>query len=38
MPPGSYTLMHPEARLTKEEKDIIIGWTTMTKDSLRQNN
>jgi hypothetical protein len=38
MPPGSYTLMHPEARLTKEEKDVIIGWTTRAKDSLRQNN
>jgi hypothetical protein len=38
MPPGSYTIMHPEARLSKEEKDVIIGWTTRARDSLRQNN
>lgn len=38
MPPGSYSLMHPQARLSKEEQDLIIGWTTRAKDSLRQNN
>ena len=34
MPLPSYTWMHKNARLTKNEKAIIIDWVTKTKDSL----
>jgi competence CoiA-like predicted nuclease len=34
MPLQSYTLMHADARLTENEKAIIIDWATKTKDSL----
>ena len=38
MPFSSYTLMHSEARLTKEEKALIIHWANTTKDSLSLKN
>ena len=38
MPFPSYTLIHSEARLTKEEKTLIINWANTTKDSLSLNN
>ena len=38
MPFPSYTLIHPEARLTKEEKTLIINWANTTKDSLSLKN
>ena len=34
MPLGSYTLLHKNARLSKEDKVLIIDWATGTKDSL----
>ena len=38
MPLSSYRLMHKEARLTKEEKEVIINWANNTKDSLAVKN
>jgi len=35
MPLSSYTLMHKEARLSEEDKKLIIDWATRTKDSIR---
>jgi len=34
MPLRSYTMLHKNARLTKEDKDILIDWALTTKDSL----
>ena len=34
MPLGSYTFLHKNARLSKEDKVLIIDWATRTKDSL----
>ena len=34
MPISSYTFMHPEARLLKMEKELIIEWALQTKDGL----
>ena len=34
MPLPSYTWMHKNARLTKNEKAVVIDWVTKTKDSL----
>ena len=34
MPLGSYTLLHKNARPSKEDKVLIIDWATRTKDSL----
>ena len=38
MPLSSYTLVHKNARLTKDEKAIIIDWAEKTKDSLSLKN
>ena len=38
MPLSSYRVMHKEARLSKEEKALLIDWAIKTKDSLRSNN
>jgi hypothetical protein len=38
MPLSSYTLLHKDARLTNEEKELIIAWTTKVKDSLTAGN
>jgi len=38
MPLSSYRLMHKNANLSKEEKVLIIDWTTKTKDSLTSKN
>lgn len=38
MPLSSYAIMHKEARLSKEKKDLIIGWAQKIKDSIEQNN
>ncbi len=35
MPLTSYKLMHADARLSKEEKDLIINWATATKNNLQ---
>lgn len=37
MPLTSYALMHKKARLTKEQKALIIDWAQKTKDSLELN-
>jgi hypothetical protein len=34
MPLGSYTLMHKEALLSNEEKELLIDWSVKLKDSL----
>lgn len=34
MPLSSYTLMHKNARLTKDDRVILIDWARKTKDSL----
>ena len=38
MPVFSYKLMHKNARLTKEEKKLIMDWMNKTADSLSANN
>ncbi len=38
MPLSSYTLIHKNANLSKEEKALLIDWTTKTKDSLTSKN
>lgn len=38
MPISSYTMMHANARLSKEDKDRIKDWATKTRDSLLSKN
>ena len=38
MPLTSYTFIHKNARLTKEEKVLVIAWSKITKDSLAFKN
>ena len=38
MPLTSYTMMHKNARLSKNDKQLIIDWATKKKDSLRLRN
>jgi len=38
MPLTSYTMIHKNARLSKNDKQLIIDWATKKKDSLRLNN
>lgn len=38
MPLASYTFIHKNARLTKEEKAQIIDWAKITRDSLANKN
>lgn len=38
MPLYSYTIMHKDARLNREQKQLIIAWAQKTRDSLEQNN
>ena len=35
MPLSSYTLLHKTARLSKDEKALLINWVLKTRDSLR---
>ncbi|RYE35902.1 MAG: hypothetical protein EOP48_30025 [Sphingobacteriales bacterium] len=37
MPLGSYSLMHKEARLNREQKTMIINWALKAIDSLPEN-
>lgn len=37
MPLASYSMLHKKARLTKEQKALIIDWALHAKDSLEQN-
>jgi len=34
MPLSSYTIMHTDAKLSKEDKNLIIDWASNTKDSI----
>ena len=34
MPLSSYTIMHTDAKLSKEDMSVITEWATKTKDSL----
>jgi hypothetical protein len=38
MPQYLYTIMHKKARLSKEEKSIIINWTQKASDSFDKTN
>ena len=38
MPISSYKAMHSKAKLTKEEKSLVIDWLNKTADSLSANN
>lgn len=38
MPISSYTLMHSNARLGREDKKLITDWISITKDSLSTKN
>lgn len=38
MPISSYTLMHSNARLGREDKKLITDWVSITKDSLSTKN
>ncbi len=38
MPISSYKMMHKNARLSKEQKDLIMDWMSRTADSLSVNN
>jgi len=38
MPLYSYTLIHKNARLTKEQKDLIVSWALHNEDSLDKIN
>ncbi|MEO6134332.1 MAG: heme-binding domain-containing protein [Ginsengibacter sp.] len=35
MPLTEYKIMHGDARLSKEEKDLIINWASVTKNSIQ---
>jgi len=37
MPLTSYILIHKNARLSNEDKALLIGWAMSTKDSLSAN-
>jgi hypothetical protein len=37
MPLNSYTMIHKNARLSKEDKALLIDWAMSTKDSLSSN-
>ena len=38
MPLSSYTLIHKDAKLNKENKKILMNWVTATRDSLAAIN
>ncbi len=38
MPISSYTIMHKDAKLNKEDKELIIQWALKTRDSLLSKN
>ncbi|WP_298299816.1 heme-binding domain-containing protein [Hydrotalea sp.] len=38
MPISSYKMMHKNARLSKEQKDLVMDWMQKTADSLSANN
>lgn len=38
MPLASYTLIHKDARLTKEDKAVLLDWINKAKDRMTQKN
>ena len=38
MPLSSYTMIHTDAKLSKEKKDLILDWTAKTIDSLSRSD
>lgn len=38
MPLSSYTIMHSDAKLSKETRDLISAWASKTRDSLMAKN
>ena len=38
MPLSSYTIMHVDARLSIEDKNLIMDWATKTRDSINAKN
>ena len=38
MPLPSYTWMHGKAKLSREDKDVLVNWALKTRDSLSLNN
>ena len=38
MPLGSYILLHKNARLSAENKEVLLDWVKATKDNLSQKN
>jgi hypothetical protein len=38
MPLSSYTMIHKDAKLSNQDKALLIEWATKTKDSLRLQN
>ena len=38
MPLNSYTMLHKNARLSAENKEVLLDWIKATKDSLSQKN
>lgn len=38
MPIQAYTIMHADAKLTKDEKALVLDWINKTKDSLSKTN
>ena len=38
MPLNSYTMLHKNARLSAENKEVLLDWVKATKDSLSQKN
>jgi hypothetical protein len=38
MPIGAYTIMHGDAKLSKDKKGLIVDWVNRTRDSLSKTN
>ncbi len=38
MPIGAYTIIHADAKLTKDQKALVTDWVNITRDSLLQTN
>ncbi len=38
MPIPAYTIIHTDAKLSKDQKKLVLDWTSKTKDSLSLNN
>ncbi|MGI8634006.1 MAG: heme-binding domain-containing protein [Segetibacter sp.] len=38
MPIGAYTILHGDAKLSKDKKELIVDWVNRTRDSLSKTN